>query len=98
VRKKIQKLRPGAAPGPDAIGPRLLKELENELVEGLTMIFRKSVDTGVVPDNWRQANVTPIYKKGAKCDPGNSGQSVSPQSVAKCLNPSSGTDDPAHGE
>jgi len=32
VRKKIRNLRPTSAAGPDEIGPRLLQELEDELV------------------------------------------------------------------
>jgi len=41
VRKKIRKLRRAAAPGPDGIGPRLLQELEDEIVGCITLIFRK---------------------------------------------------------
>jgi hypothetical protein len=40
LRKKIRKLRPASAAGPDGIGPRLLQELESELVEGLVLIFQ----------------------------------------------------------
>ena len=32
------------------------------------MIFRKSLDTGVVPRLWRQANIVPIFKKGDKAE------------------------------
>jgi hypothetical protein len=71
VRKKIQKLRPAAAAGPDGIGPRILQELEQEVVEGLTLIFKKSMSTGAVPADWRCANVTPIFKKGSRSDLGN---------------------------
>jgi len=71
VRKKIQKLRPAAAAGPDEIGPRLLQELEQEVAEGLTLIYRKSMESGTVPMDWRCANVTPIFKKGARSEPGN---------------------------
>jgi hypothetical protein len=71
VRKKIQKLRPAAAAGPDEIGPRLLQELEQEVADGLALIYRKSMDSGTVPLDWRCANVTPIYKKGPRSDPGN---------------------------
>ena len=30
----------------------------------MTVIMKSSFDTGVVPDDWRTANVTPIFKKG----------------------------------
>jgi hypothetical protein len=71
VRKKIQKLRTAAAAGPDGIGPRILQELENELVDGLTIVFRTSFAESVIPADWKDANVTPIFKKGTKWDPGN---------------------------
>jgi len=71
VRKKIRKLRKEAAAGPDEMGPRLLQELENEIAWPLTIIFRASLVRGEVPDDWRTANVTPIFKKGSKADPGN---------------------------
>ncbi len=34
-------------------------------------IFRATVSEGRVPSDWRRANVTPIFKKGSKTDPGN---------------------------
>ena len=34
-------------------------------------MFRKSLDDGKIPDDWRDSNVTPIFKKGSKADPGN---------------------------
>jgi hypothetical protein len=71
IRKIIRKLRKDAAAGPDEIGPRLLQELEDGIVPGLTMIFRCSLETGDVPEDWKMANVTPIFKKGTKTDPGN---------------------------
>ena len=38
----------------------------------LMMIFRKSMQMGVVPEQWKEANVTAIFKrKGHKSDPGN---------------------------
>ena len=60
-----------SAAGPDEIGPRLLQELEGAAAAALTVIFRASVESGVVPDDWRWVNVTPIFKKGSKMDPGN---------------------------
>ncbi|KAF1468727.1 hypothetical protein FQV17_0013856, partial [Megadyptes antipodes antipodes] len=57
--------------GPDGIHPRVLRELAEELAKPLSIIYQPSWLTGEVPDDWRFANVTPIYKKGRKEDPGN---------------------------
>ncbi|KAK4820887.1 hypothetical protein QYF61_007934 [Mycteria americana] len=57
--------------GPDGIHPRVLRELAEELAKPLSISYQQSWLTGEVPDDWRLANVTPIYKKGQKEDPGN---------------------------
>ncbi|KAK4820059.1 LOW QUALITY PROTEIN: hypothetical protein QYF61_019001 [Mycteria americana] len=57
--------------GPDEIHPRVLKELADVLTKPLSIIYQQSWLTGEVPADWRLANVTPIFKKGWKEDPGN---------------------------
>ncbi|KAK4824552.1 hypothetical protein QYF61_016156 [Mycteria americana] len=57
--------------GPDKIHPRVLKELADVLTKPLSIIYQQSWLTGEVPADWRLANVTPIFKKGQKEDPGN---------------------------
>lgn len=71
IKEKIRKLRPSSAPGPDKIGPGLLQQLQDEIAPILSIIFKKSLESGCIPEDWRTANVTPIFKKGAKSDPGN---------------------------
>jgi Reverse transcriptase (RNA-dependent DNA polymerase) len=71
VRKKLRELKPGSAPGPDGIGALLLKELAEQVVGPLTTIYKASLSSGEVPDDWRRAHVTPIHKKGSKSDPAN---------------------------
>jgi len=66
VRKKLHALRPDKAAGPDNIPPKLLRELSDELCYPLSVILQKSVDEGVVPNDWKLANVCPIYKKGSR--------------------------------
>ncbi|CAM4560474.1 unnamed protein product [Caretta caretta] len=57
--------------GLDALHPRVLKELVDVIAEPLAIIFENSWRTGEVPDDWKKANVVPIFKKGKKEDPGN---------------------------
>ena len=71
VMEKIKKLKRGAAAGPDKIGPQLLQELIEVISSPLATVMRKTLEEGVVPEDWRTANVSPIYKKGAKHSPGN---------------------------
>jgi hypothetical protein len=35
------------------------------------MIWRKSLDTGTMPDSINLADITPIFKGGEKCEPAN---------------------------
>ncbi|KAK4819089.1 hypothetical protein QYF61_025348 [Mycteria americana] len=56
--------------GPDEIHPRVLKELADVLTKPLSIIYQQSWLTGEVPPDWRLVNVTPIFKKGRKEDPG----------------------------
>jgi hypothetical protein len=71
VKKKIAELRTDVAAGPDSIGPRLLKELTDQLAPALVIIFQRSMAEGIVPEDWKEANVTPIFKKGKKSCPSN---------------------------
>jgi hypothetical protein len=79
VKNKIHKLRADAATGPDGLGPLLLKKLVDEIALPLAKVMRLSLKEGVVPDDWRTANVTPIFKKGKKSDPATTGRCQSPQ-------------------
>ena len=49
--------------GPDMIHPRILHALEDKLARPLTHIFNNSVETGIIPEDWKSANVTVIHKK-----------------------------------
>merc|ERR1712013_266654 len=62
VKRIIDDLKEHSACGPDGITTRVIKELRDELAEPLTVLFRKSMETGKIPGDWREANVTPIYK------------------------------------
>lgn len=66
IRKKLEKLNPDKAPGADNIYPVVLKNLASSLSYPLSVIFTKSFEDGVVPKDWKLANVTALFKKGPK--------------------------------
>ena len=71
VQSKIGKLNQYKSPGPDGFLPRVLREVRGESAAQFATIFNKSLRTGVVPGDWREAEVTPIFKKGKRCEPCN---------------------------
>ena len=71
VREQLLKLKPEKSPGTDSIHPHVLRACADELALPLYIIYRKSLDEGKLPSDWKRARVVPIYKKGAKKSPGN---------------------------
>ena len=57
--------------GLDRLHPRVLTDLVGVIAELLSAIYQQSWLSGEVPVDWSLADVTPIYKKGHKEDPGN---------------------------
>ena len=71
VEKLLSKLNIHKATGPDEIPSRILKEYASEIAPTLTIIFNKSLASGILPESWRQANISPIFKKGERTKPSN---------------------------
>ncbi|KFV60665.1 hypothetical protein N341_04587, partial [Tyto alba] len=57
--------------GLDGIHPRVLRELAEVLTKPLSIIYQHSCLAREVLGDWKLTNVTSIYKKGQKEDPGN---------------------------
>ena len=70
VRTKLEQLNPNKSPGHDNIHPFTLREIADIICVPMAMLFNKSLHNGA-HKNWRKAIITPIYKKGARQEPGN---------------------------
>ena len=66
VLKLFINLKIHKAPGPDGLSAKVLKECSSEIAPILAFIYNGTLVQGTVPDDWRQANVAPIFKKGEK--------------------------------
>ena len=66
IIKLLKELNPYKSPGPNNLRPRVLKEPADDVAPLLLLIYRKSLDTAEVPEDWRPINVTPVFKKGQK--------------------------------
>src|SRR2546425_1757221 len=71
IEKALQGLKRNKKEGVDGIISTLLIESKAGVILPLKLLYNKSLITGEIPLNWKQANVTPIFKKGSKKDPGN---------------------------
>ena len=71
VLKKLRNLDPTKSPGPDDIHPRVLKETASAIAPALTALYNNILTSHDIPEDWRTAIITAIFKKGAKSDPGN---------------------------
>ncbi|GAB0205341.1 mitochondrial enolase superfamily member 1 [Grus japonensis] len=71
VREHLGKLDIHKSIGPDGMHTRVLRELADVVAGLFSVIFERSWKTGEVPEDWRKASVTLVFKKGKKEDPGN---------------------------
>lgn len=63
VLKLLKNLNTHKATGPDSIPSFILKTAAHEIAPIITKIFQTSLDTGEVPQDWKDAHVVPIFKK-----------------------------------
>ena len=68
VRSQLCRLKPGKAVGLDNIPARLLVDSVDIVATPLTAIINISLQSGVVPLEWKAVHVIPLFKKGKSDD------------------------------
>ena len=71
ILKLLNNLNIHKASGPDGLSARVLKECSSEISPMLALIYNESLAQCTVPDDWRQANVSPGFKNGEKYNAAN---------------------------
>ena len=71
IAKKIKKMKYNKSPGVDGIPPKLLKEIVDQISTPLANFFNLSLEEGIIPSEWKEANITPLFKKGSRKKPDN---------------------------
>ena len=71
IANKIKKMKDNESPGVDGIPPKLLKEIVEQISIQLAIFFNLSLEEGIVPSEWKEANITQLFKKGSRNKPEN---------------------------
>ena len=70
VKQKLCKLKLSKATGLDGIPARVLKDAP-EIAKPIAYLINLSILTGIIPQEWKEAKVTPIFKSDEKDDVNN---------------------------
>ena len=68
---ELKGLNEDSSTGLDDISTSVLKNCAPQLVLPLRLLFTKSMEEGKLPSDWKNARITPIFKKGRKKDASN---------------------------
>ena len=59
VPMKIRDIKDNKSPGVDGIPPKLLLEIVEQI--SIPLVFKLSLEEGIVPLEWKEANIIPLF-------------------------------------
>ena len=71
IANKMKKMKDNKSPGVDGIPPKLLKEIVEQISTPLAKVFNLSLQEGIVPSEWKETNIMPLFKKASRIMPEN---------------------------
>ena len=66
LANKINNITDNKSPGVDGIAPKIVKETVEQISKPLAHVFNMSLQEGIVPLEWKEANIIPLFKKGSR--------------------------------
>ena len=66
IKDILKILKTNKAHGPDNISVSMIQLCGEDLCMPLQKIFQNIIETGIFPEQWKEANVTPVHKKKDK--------------------------------
>ena len=70
-RDELTKLKLTKATGLDGLTARLLRDAAPVVAKPITYLVNLTISTGVIPSEWKDSRVTPIFKSGERNDENN---------------------------
>ena len=64
VRLLLETLNTSKAAGTDELPAKILRECAAELAPSLTQLYNLALSSGRLPQTWKTANISPVFKKG----------------------------------
>ena len=71
VEKLLLNLNASKAAEPDKLSVKLLKATAHERAPVVQVTFQRSIDEGTLPQAWKEATISPVYKKVCRSNPVN---------------------------
>ena len=66
VVSKINNMKANNSPGVDGISPKILKETVEQISTALAHVFNMPLQEEIIPFEWKEANIIPLFKKGSR--------------------------------
>ena len=66
VAMKITDMKDNKSPGVDGILPKLQLDIVEQICLSVATVFNLSLEEGIVPLEWEDANIIPLFNKGSR--------------------------------
>ena len=81
VAKKLEAMEENKSPGVNGIPPKLLMKTVEQISKTLASVFKLSLKEGVVPCEWKEENIIPLFKMSSR----NKSENYRPESLTSVI-------------